>query len=72
MANVSAELSDEITQRSIREAEACGDILQKLSLDDNGADRFVVAMLGQLGIDEELLTTRVVHDRTSKMSLNCW
>lgn len=71
MANASAELSDKITQRSVREAEACGDNLQRLSLADNGADRFIVPLLGQLGIDEELLTTRVVHDRTSKMSLDC-
>ena len=72
MANADAELSDDITKRSVSEAEARGDILQRLPLEDDGADRFVVALLSQLGSDKELLKTRVVHDRTSEMSLNCW
>jgi hypothetical protein len=56
----------------VLEAEACSDVLGRFAFHDDSADRFVAALLGQLGIDKELLPTRVVHDRTSKMSFNCW
>ena len=72
MADASAKLSEEITQRPIREAEVSGDGLRGLAFEDDGANRFVVALRGRLWIDKELLQTRVVHDRTSKMSCNCW
>jgi hypothetical protein len=72
LADAGAKLRDEIPQRPVREAEAYGDVLSRFAFQDDSADRFVAALLGQLGIDKELLPTRVVHDRTSKMSLNCW
>ena len=72
MADAGAKLSEEIPQRPVREAEASSDGLRRLALVDDGADRFVVALLGRLRIDKELLQTWVVHDRTSKMSRNCW
>lgn len=72
MADAGAELREEITQRPVREAEAYGDGLSRLAVKDDGANRLVAALLGQLGIGKELSPTRVVHDRTSKMSFNCW
>jgi hypothetical protein len=66
------ELGQEIAQRAVSEAEAWGNLLRRLLLDDHGADRFVAALLRRLGIGKELLEPWVVHDRTSKMSLNCW
>jgi hypothetical protein len=72
LADAGAKLREEITQRSVREAEACSDAWSRVAVNDDGAQRFVAALLGQLGSDEELLPTRVVHDRTSKMSFNCW
>ena len=72
LADAGAELSDEIPQRAISEAEAFGDRWQRLIRADDGADRFVAALLRRLGIGKELLEPRVVQDRTSKMSLNCW
>jgi hypothetical protein len=72
LTDAGAELSDDVTQRAVGEAEANGDRLQRLLLDDHGAERFVAALLRRLGIGKELLELRVVHDRTSKMSLNCW
>jgi uncharacterized protein (DUF1778 family) len=72
LTDAGAEVSDEIAQSAVSEAEALGDRLQRLLLDDHGADRFVAALLRRLGSGKELLEPRVVHDRTSKMSLNCW
>jgi hypothetical protein len=72
LTDAGVELSDEIAQRAVSEAETCGDRLQRLLLDDHGAERFIAALLRRLGIGKEMLEPRVVHDRTSKMSLNCW
>jgi hypothetical protein len=72
LTDAGAELSDEIAQGAVSKAEACGGCLQRLALDDYGADRFVAALLRRLGIGKELLEPRVVHDRTSELSLNCW
>jgi hypothetical protein len=66
------ELDNQITQRAVSEAEACGGPLQRLAFEEDGADRFVAPLRRVLGIDKELLEPRVVHDRTSKLSLNCW
>jgi hypothetical protein len=62
-------LSGEVAQGAVGEAEACGDLLQRLAFKDDGADCLVVALRRLLRIGEELLKLWVVHDRTSKMSL---
>jgi hypothetical protein len=72
LTDAGVELSDKIAQRTVGEAEAGGDRLQGLPLHGHGADCFVAALLRRLGSGKELLEPRVVHDRTSKMSLNCW
>jgi hypothetical protein len=72
LSNASAELTDEIPKRPVGEAETLGNRLQRLLFDDDGTNRFVAALLWQIRVEEELLKTRVIHDRTSKMSFNCW
>jgi hypothetical protein len=70
VADIGAELGDQIPQCPVGEAEAGGGRLRRLSLDHNGAKRFIAALLGRIGLAKELLETRVVHDRTLEMSLN--
>jgi hypothetical protein len=70
LANIGVELGHQIPQCPVGEAEARGDRLRRLPLDDNGANRFVTALLGRMRFTEELLETRVIHDRTLEMSLN--
>ena len=71
MTDAGAELSDEIAQAAVSEAEACGRRLQRLAFENDGTDGFVAPLRRLLRIDKELLEPRVVHDRTSKLSLNC-
>jgi hypothetical protein len=72
LTDAGTEPRDEIAQGAVSEAEACGSRWQRLAFEDDGADRFVVPLRRLLGIDKELLEPRVVHDRTSQLSLNCW
>jgi hypothetical protein len=71
-ADAGAELRDEIAQGAVSEAEVCSGHWQRLAFEDDGADRFVAPLQRLLGIDKKLLEPRVIHDRTSKLSLNCW
>lgn len=45
LTDAGAELSNEIAQRAVSEAETLGNRLQRLLLDDHGSDRFVAALL---------------------------
>ena len=72
LTDAGAELSDEIAQGAVSKAEARGRRWQRLAFEDDGADGFVAPLRRLLGIAKELLEPWVVHDRTSKLSLNCW
>lgn len=72
LSDAGAELTDEIPKSPVGEAEVLSNRLQRLSFDDDGTNGFVAALLRQIGVEKELLETWVVHDRTSKMSFNCW
>jgi hypothetical protein len=60
------ELTDEITQRAMSEAELASDVRQRTPLDKEGTQGFVVALQSPRGFEEELLTALVIHDRPSK------
>jgi hypothetical protein len=62
------ELRDEISQRAVAEPETFGDIEQRLLIDKNSAESFVVLLTSLIGLKKELLATRIIHDRSSKMS----
>jgi hypothetical protein len=64
------ELGDKIAEGAVGEAELASDVGQGASFHEEGAQSFVVALLGLVGFAEELLTAQVVHGRPSRVSLH--
>jgi hypothetical protein len=65
-----AEPGDEITNGAVGEPEPASDRGHGLAFHEEGPGDLVMALLGLLGIEEELPNAMVVHDRPSQLSLN--
>jgi hypothetical protein len=62
---VCPELIDQLANRARLETELIGHLLVGLASDENGAQRFVPAVIGLGGLSEEFAAAGVVHDRCS-------
>lgn len=64
------ELADKIAEGAVGEAELACDVRQRASFHEEGTQRFIVPLLGLLGLAEKLLTAQIVHGRFSQVSLH--
>jgi hypothetical protein len=62
VATVSPELVNQLPQRAVLESKSLSGFLLRAALDENGAQRFVTAMIGVRWSGKELAATGVVHD----------
>ena len=58
-----AELSDQQAEGAVGVAEALGDFLLRPSLDEDGAEGFILALPGAGGFEEEAEGEGIVHGR---------
>jgi hypothetical protein len=66
---LAAKLGDEIAKGAVGEAELARDVGHGTPVQEEGTQDLVMAMLGLLGLAEELLAAQVIHDGSSKVSL---
>ena len=64
-ADLAAEPADHDVERGRLVAVPRGDLRERLPLDEEGAEGFVLAVRGGLGLEEEVSTGLVVHDAAS-------
>jgi hypothetical protein len=67
VAAADAELAYQLAEGGIIVAEAFGDVLEAAAINEDGAEGFVLALLGAGGLDEEAAAEGIVHNGSVPM-----